>query len=512
MLNNGFAKKGRVFLVGAGPGAPGLLTCKGRKLLEEAEVVVYDRLIENALLNYVKEDCELIYAGKKPGDHRLTQQEINETLAEKAQQGKLVVRLKGGDPFLFGRGGEEAEHLNKADIAFEIVPGITSALSVPAYAGIPATSRGVSASAAIITGHEDPNKESSSHDWKSLARGPETLIFLMGVNNLPEISEKLLSYGRDAETPVAMIEKGSRPEQREVYTTLKKASQEVVEKNIKPPAIIIMGEVVKLGKSLKWSIPGALAGLRVINTRPKDQARSFTKMLQQAGAIVREAPAIKITKPESYTALDQALEDIATYNWLIFTSTNGVEKFFQRFQTNGQDIREMAGTKLAAIGNKTAAALEEKGLKVDFVPEEYVAESLLAGLKKRINSPAETKILLPRTPKARSLLQDELSRLGCQVDEVPAYNTAAGQLPEDVLRDLENNIYDVITFTSSSTVESFLAGIDNKELLANLNIATIGPITSRTVRQQGLKVSIEAESYNIPGLYQAIIDYYQVGE
>ena len=505
---------GKVYLLGAGPGDPGLLTCRGRKILESAGVLIYDRLIENALLNYIPESCELIYAGKKPGEHNLSQQEINSLLAEKASTGKVVVRLKGGDPFLFGRGGEEAKYLKEQGVPYEIIPGITSALAVPAYAGIPLTSRGLAASAAIITGHEDPDKSESSHDWEALARGPETLVFLMGVKNLPRISKKLLAGGRSPRTPVALIERGTRPEQRVVFTSLEDAAETSKEQEISPPAIIIMGEVVRLGQELSWTAGGSLQGLRIINTRPRNQARELTSLLEQAGALVREVPAISILPPEDFSRLDEALKNIKSYSWIVFTSSNGVRGFFQRLYQRNLDIRELAGIKTAAIGNKTARELEKKGILVDYIPDSFVAEDLLQGLTERLRARGETEsqILLPRTPRARDLLRTGLAELGCQVDEVPVYLTGRSTVPEDVIRDIKAGSYDLITFTSSSTVEFFLESLEKKELLADMTLAAIGPITARTARQSGLEVDIIAENYNIEGLCQAIIKHYQDGE
>ena len=497
---------GTVFLIGAGPGDPGLITDKGKKLLKSADVIIYDRLIENSLLNHAREDCETIYAGKKPEEHKLTQQDINELMVEKAEEVKRVVRLKGGDPFLFGRGGEEAEHLKKKGVDYQVVPGITSALGVPAYAGIPATSRDASSSVAIITGHEDPDKEESSHDWKSLARGPETLIFLMGVNNLPNIQERLLKYGRKRETPAAIIERGTMPEQHSVISTLGEIVQEAQEEEISPPAVIIIGEVVK--KGFEWRDEMPLAGVKIINTRPKGQARGFTEMLEEEGAVVREVPAIKIEPPADHNDLDGAIQKIGSYDWIIFTSINGVRYFFERFSELERDIRDLGGVKLAAIGEKTAKALKNRGLRVELVPEEYRAEALLEELKVLDE---EKKILLPRTTRARDVLREGLEKEGLEVDEVETYRTLSTSLHEDVKRDLEDGKYDLITFTSSSTVENFLGMLGDKNYLKDMTLAAIGPVTASTAEEEGLSVDIVASEYDIEGLYEAILDYYGGG-
>jgi len=498
---------GTVFLIGAGPGDPGLITDKGKRLLESADVIIYDRLIENSLLNHASKDCETIYAGKKPGEHKLTQEDINELMVEKAEEGKKVVRLKGGDPFLFGRGGEEADHLKKKGVDYQVVPGITSALGVPAYAGIPATSRDVSSSVAIITGHEDPDKEESSHDWEALARGPETLIFLMGVNNLPKIQEKLLKHGREKETPAAIIERGTMPEHRSVISTLEEIAEDAQKKEISPPAVIIIGDVVK--KGLEWRDEMPLAGIRIINTRPKEQARGFTEMLEEEGAVVREVPAIKIEPPADHNELDGAIQKIDSYDWMVFTSTNGVKYFFERFSELDRDIRDLGCVKLAAIGEKTAKALKNRGLRVELVPKEYRAEALLEELKGVLDE--EKKILLPRTTRARDVLREELEEEGLKVDEVETYRTLSTSLHEDVKRDLEDGKYDLITFTSSSTVENFLGMLRDKNYLKDMTLAAIGPVTASTAEEEGLSVDIVASEYDIEGLYEAILDYYGGG-
>jgi len=495
--------RGEVYLVGAGPGDPGLLTVKGKRSLESADIVVYDRLIENSLLNHISEGCETVYAGKRPEEHKLTQDEINQILVEKAEEGKKVVRLKGGDPFLFGRGGEEAEYLKEKEVSFEVVPGITSALGVPAYAGIPATSRDVSSSVAIITGHEDPDKEESSHDWSSLAKGPETLIFLMGVNNLPRIQQKLLENGKSEDTPAAMIERGTMPEQRALYSTLGELAKEAEKEKISPPAVIIVGEVVD--KKLCWRSELPLADLRILNTRPKEQARGLTEMLEGEGAVVREVPAIKIAPPEDHSRLDEAIESLTSYDWIVFTSSNGVRYFFERLRKSNHDIRSLNGIKLATIGSKTAEELERRGLCVDHVPEEYKAEKLLKDLKEELDE--KKRLLLPRTPRARDLLKDGLEEEGHEVDEVETYRTLSTELPEDAERDIEDGIYNMITFTSSSTVENFIEMIEDKRCLEDMIVAAIGPITAETARRNGLEVDIVASEYDIEGLYEAIIEY-----
>ncbi|WP_200769728.1 uroporphyrinogen-III C-methyltransferase [Halarsenatibacter silvermanii] len=494
---------GEVYLVGGGPGDPGLLTCRGRQLLEEADIIIYDRLIETSLLNHAGEECELIYAGKKPGAHSLTQEEINQLMVDKASAGKKVVRLKGGDPFLFGRGGEEAAYLEVRGIAFQVVPGITSALSVPAYAGIPATMRKKASSAAVITGHEDPDKEESSHSWRHLARGPDTLIFLMGVGNLPRIKKRLIKEGLEPETPAAIIERGTRPGQKTIYSRLKEVDSYVEDDKVSPPAVIVIGEVAGEGEKLSWFKRRPLRGLRILNTRPAHQARRLTRRLQKAGAVVREAPAISIVPPRDFSELDDSLADIDDYDWIVFTSQNGVASFFRRLQKLGIDIRQLAGVKLAAIGSRTADKLEEKKLTVDFTPEEFVAEEVLSGLRKRTNP--DDKLLLPRTPRARSLLVEGLREDGLWVDEVTAYRTEAAELPEDVIEDIDDGSYDLVTFTSSSTVTCLCHQLESEGAEFASQGAAIGPITAETARDKGLEVAVTAEEYTCRGLYQAVL-------
>ncbi|MFW5789790.1 MAG: uroporphyrinogen-III C-methyltransferase [Bacillota bacterium] len=496
--------KGKVYLVGSGAGDPGLLTCRGRGLLERADEVYYDRLMEPSLLNYVKSDCKLVYAGKKPGAHSMGQDEINRRLVEAADRVEVVVRLKGGDPLIFGRGGEEADYLKDNGVKFEIVPGISSALAAPAYAGIPLTHRGIASSFTVLTGHHDPEQEDNEHNWQALAQGSDTIVILMGVGNFPGIQKKLLENGRDPETPVAFIERGTWPEQNVMISKLGKAAEAADQAGIKPPAIIVIGEVVGLQERLSWDKDSLLEGYRILNTRPAYQARVLTELLEREGAVVREAPAISIEPPADYTELDRALDRLKEYSWVVFTSTNGVDNFFARMRANDHDIRELAGIKLAAIGRKTAAALEELGLRLDFVPEEYVAEGLVAGFEQ---SDAGERVLLPRTPLARDTLAVGLKAKGYLVDELTAYLTEEAEMPEDVQRLIGDGMIDIVTLTSSSTVRSLIKAVGGAEKLEGLIGAAIGPVTAETAREAGLKVPIVAEEYTIEGLRDAILDY-----
>lgn len=496
--------KGKVYLVGSGAGDPGLLTCRGRELLERADEVYYDRLMEPSLLNHVKNGCKLIYVGKKPGAHSMAQPEINRRLAEAAGRSEVVVRLKGGDPLIFGRGGEEADYLKEQGVKFEIVPGISSALAAPAYAGIPLTHRGVASSFTVLTGHHDPEQEDNEHNWEALAQGSDTIVVLMGVGNFPGIQKRLLEYGRDPKTPVAFIERGTWPEQNVLLSSLEMAAKKADQAGIKPPAIIVIGQVVGLRDRLSWNKDLPLEGYRILNTRPAQQARVLTELLESEGAVVREAPAISIEQPTDYIELDQALARLKEYSWVIFTSTNGVDSFFNRMKDNNYDIRDLSGVKLAAIGSKTGAALEDLGLRLDFVPEEYVAEGLVAGFDQADHG---EKVLLPRTPLARETLAVGLEEKGYLVDELTAYLTEEAEMPEDVKGLIEDDMIDIVTLTSSSTVRSLVKSVGGPEYLDGIIGAAIGPITAETAREAGLDVPIVAREYTIEGLRDAILNY-----
>lgn len=497
--------KGKVFLVGAGPGDFGLLTVKGKDCIEKAEVLIYDYLADKRLLTMVKPDAELIYVGKKAGNHTMKQEDISQLVAAKAAEGKCVVRLKGGDPFVFGRGGEEALVLAEKGIDFEIVPGISSSIAAAAYAGIPVTHRHVAASFAVITGHEDPTKGYSSINWEHLAQAVDTLVFLMGVGNLPHITAELMKYGRSAATPVALVRWGTKTSQEVLVSTLGEVAEEVVRRNFKAPAAFIVGDVVKLRDKIQWFDNKPLFGKRVLVTRARQQASKLTEALEKLGADCIEAPTIQIVDPEDgFKALDESLTRLSEYQWLIFTSTNGVDQFFRRLYHHGLDARALAGLKVATIGQATARRLENYGLKADKVPKVFMAEGIIKVLAEDIKE--GTKILIPRAVKAREILPQELAKLGAEVDVVPAYATKMADTNKDYVQDLlrEGKI-DLVTFTSSSTVENFLKLIDgDKSLLEGVKIASIGPITSDTLRKNGLNADVEAEEFTIPGLVEKI--------
>jgi uroporphyrinogen III methyltransferase/synthase len=505
---------GKVYLVGAGPGDPGLLTLKGKGCIEEADVVVYDHLANPALLQYARKEAEIIYAGKTGGCHTLSQEEIQDLIVNRARKGKIVARLKGGDPFIFGRGGEEALTLKEAGIEFEVVPGVSAASAVPAYAGIPITHRGLASSVAFVTGHEDPDKPESAIRWDKLATGGDTLVFFMGMKNLSDIVQNLIRNGRAKETPVAVVEWGTTPRQRTATGTLENIQETVKESDIQPPSVIVVGDVVGLREKLKWFEDRPLLGRRIIVTRSRDQASEFVRLLEKQGAEAIEFPTIQTVPPDNFDELDGCMERLDRYDWLIFTSVNGVHYFMDRLTENGRDVRDLKGLKICAIGPKTADAVRTFHLKVDYVPKEFLAESILEGFPETdLNG---KRILIPRAAEAREVLPDELTRRGAAVDVAETYRTIqpTGR-KEEVLSLLKEGRIDAIAFTSSSTVKNFFGMFDNGErngLLNGVAVASIGPITAETAREFGLTPTIQAKSYTIEGLTEAIVDYFRPAE
>ena len=489
-----------VYLIGAGPGDAGLLTVKAREILEVAEVVIYDRLADEKILNYVPATAEKIYVGKSAGRHTLRQEEINKLLVEKAASKNIVVRLKGGDPFVFGRGGEEALTLRENNIDFEIISGVTSAVAVPAYAGIPVTHRGVATSFAVVTGHEDPAKVESSINWEKISTAVDTLIFLMGIANLPQITAKLIEHGRAKNTPAAVIRNGTKNSQQVLISTLEKISAEVAEKNIQPPAIFIVGEVVNLRENLKWFDTKILFGKKIVVTRTRQQASKLSMQLENLGAEVLEFPVIKIAAPsDNFKSLDAAISNIKNFAWIIFTSANGVENFFERLKLFKMDARALSNSKIAVIGSATAEKLSSYGIIADIIPEKFCAESLIDALK---NSVAGKNILIARAEVAREILPLELENFGANVTIAAAYKT----VPADAEK-INFAEVDLVTFTSSSTVENFVkaAGI---EILQKIKSAAIGPITAQTLKNFGVTADIVAKEFTIAGLVDAIKNFY----
>ncbi len=506
------SSKGKVYLVGAGPGDPGLLTLKGKECIAKAHVIIYDNLANKDFLKYASKEAELIYAGKKGGDHTLSQQEINTLIVTKAREGKIVVRLKGGDPFIFGRGGEEAQELVKDGVDFEVVPGVTSAIAVPAYAGIPLTHRNYTSTVAFVTGHEDPTKGRSDIAWDKLATGVGTLVFLMGVGNLPKIAESLMGHGRSPDTPVAVIRKGTVSEQNTVVGKLHNIHEIVQQRGIKPPAIIVVGQVVELRQWLNWFEKRPLFGRRIIVTRAREQASQFMHILTELGAECIEFPTIEVIPPESWSPIDRAIGQLSTYDWVIFTSVNGVRFFLERLKQAGKDVRELKGIKIGAIGPKTASVWETFGIVPDLVPKEYRAEAVVELLgKEGLNG---KKILLPRAKEAREILPEKLREMGAHVDVVEAYRTVKPDANVNLVREmLSKGKVDMVTFTSSSTVKNFaemFAGEERevKEWLEKVAVACIGPITAKTAWGRGFAVHVVPDEYTIEGLTSKILDYY----
>jgi uroporphyrinogen III methyltransferase/synthase len=488
----------KVYLVGAGPGDPDLITWKGHKLLAQADCVLYDHLANERLLDLTRKGCELIYVGKKRAEHSHSQEEIAALLIDRARRGLTVVRLKGGDPFIFGRGGEEAEALTDAGVAFEVVPGVTSPLGIAAYSGVPLTHRDHTLVVSFVTGH-DP----AAIDWDRVGRS-ETLVILMGLTTIGAIAREIMAHGRSPQTPAMAVRWGTRPDQRSVTGTLADIASRVEAAGLKPPATIVIGEVVRLQDKLNWFERLPLFGKRVVVTRARDQADSFTAGLRALGADVIELPAIELAPPHDWAPLDRALERLAAYDWLIFTSVNGVRFFLDRLDQSPHDLRSLKG-RICAIGPATKQAIEDLHLKVDLMPQEYVAEGVLAAFLEF--DLAGKQILLPRAQVARDLIPVELEKRGAQVDVVAAYRNIVPAVSAERLAQAMPQAAgaDWITFTSSSTVKNFLA-MAGAETLRGVRIASIGPATSATLRQHGLTVGVEAMEYTTDGILQAILD------
>ncbi len=498
-----------IYLVGSGPGDVGLFTVRGVRCMQQADAVVYDRLAPEALLELAKPGADLIYVGKKPGNTSMSQEEINTLLVELGRAGKTVVRLKGGDPYVFGRGGEEALELVAAGIPFEVVPGVTSGVAAPAYAGIPVTHRGVSTSVAFVTGHEDPTKDGSDVDWSEVARGADTVVLYMSVGRLAEISQELISAGKSPDTPAACVRWGTLPGQRTVTGTLRDIAEKVSEAGLKPPAITVVGEVVALREAgLDWYERRRLFGRRVVVTRARAQAGELSRELEVLGAEVHEFPTIEIRPPEDFGPLDAAIHDLDSFDWLIFTSVNGVEAFIERLSHHGLDVRAVPrGARIAAIGPATAQRVRETGLRVEIVPEEYRAEALIEAVSS--SSLAGRRVLIPRAKRAREVLPERLREAGAEVVVPPAYESVpSSEGKEELQRRLEAGEVDCITFTASSTVENFVRAFgedDMGRLLSGTRVVCIGPITADTARARGIRVDAEAGEYTIAGLVEAVV-------
>jgi len=461
----------KVYLTGAGPGDPALLTLKAKRAIEKADIILYDRLANNRFLEYAKAEAEKVYVGKKAKDHHYTQTEIEALMIEKVKAGKTVCRLKGGDPFIYGRGGEEALKLKEAGIDFEIIPGISSSLAVPLYAGIPLTQRHLASSFAVITGHEAADKEESTIEIEKIAAAVDTLVVLMGVGKLPQIVERVLAAGKSPATPVALVRWGSRSHQQTITGTLSNIVEKVKVADFKPPAVIVIGEVVNLREKLSWFENKKLLGKNILVTRPRAQATSFVEMIEaEAGSGVL-APTIKIKAAQNDEPLQEAVKNLQEYTHLIFTSVNGVKYFMQALDQQQLDLRALAEIKVVTIGSKTAAELKTNGIRADYMPEDYSTAGILNYLK-NLQSEGEIDLsqasfLLPRADIAPQLLEEELKKLGAEVNNIEAYRTEAVNLEAEVMELIQNEELDLLTFTSSSTVENFIGGIE--KLIENQN-------------------------------------------
>lgn len=499
--------KGIVYLIGAGPGDPGLLTIKGRDCLAMADVVVYDHLAGSELLDYAGNASEIIYVGKQAGRHAMEQSKINALLVKKAGKGRVVVRLKGGDPFLFGRGAEEALELSKAGIPFEIVPGVTAATGASAYAGFPLTHREHNSVVSLVTGHEDPTKKESAVDWNALAAGGGTLVFYMGVKNLPNIARKLIDAGRSPGTPAALIQWGTLPEQRVLEETLENISDRARKAKMTPPCILVVGEVVGLREQLNWFEARPLFGKTIMITRSRKQASELGGKLALLGARVLSMPTIRFEPPDDDTPLKDVISTLSGFDWIVFTSVNGVDYFFSVLQDEGYDSRRLAFCKVCCIGPGTAASLAGHGIKADLIPLRFTSRAVFGALSQLENLKGK-HILLPRADISGRDLPDLLGALGAEVTDIAVYRTLPGTPPPEVIEALEAGEVDMVTFTSSSTAENFASIVRDKlgDLPDSISYVSIGPETSRAARKQGIEIAAEAKEHTIDGLVNTLLE------
>jgi len=497
-----------VYLVGAGPGDPGLLTLRGLECIQRADVIVYDHLVNPVLLRHARPGAELICAGKSARRHTLTQAETNALLIAKAREGKVVVRLKGGDPLVFGRGGEEGQELRKAGVVFEVVPGVSSCIAAPACAGIPVTHRGVATAFMVVTGHEDPAKGESQVDWKVVAQFPGTRVILMGVERISEITSELITHGCAADTPAAIIRLGTTPRQQTLVGTVGTISSLAAQTQLQPPAIIVLGEVVRLREQLEWFERRPLFGKRIVVTRSREQASELARQLLELGADVLEIPTIAIRPPKNAAPLREAVRSIGTYDWLVFTSPNGVDAFFRVFFSKHEDIRDLGALKIAAIGSATAQKLAALHLQVDLQPAQFTGEALLEMFRKEVSC-ENLKFLLPRADLADEKLARGLEDLGGIVDDLDAYQTVPDR--EDWTGHRARLLAegaDILTFTSSSTVNNFCDLVNVTALLRqfpHMRVVSIGPQTSAAARARGLEIAAEAREHTVAGLVETVL-------
>lgn len=504
MQNN----SGIVYLVGAGPGDPGLITVKGKRCLEKAQVVVYDRLLDPSLLQAAPASAELVFVGKERGRQAMTQDEINRLLVARATAGRVVVRLKGGDPFVFGRGGEEALALAESGLPFEVVPGVTSAVAAAAYAGIPVTHRGLATTFNVVSGSEDPAKPQSSVRWDFLAKNGGTLVVMMGLAALGSITKTLSNNGMAADTPAALVQWGTWGKQATVTGCLEDIVKKGEIAGLQPPVVAIFGPVVRLREKIAWFDRRPLSGKRVLITRSRTQASRLVELLEHQGAQPVELPAIQVEPLEDYTTLDGALARLNEYRWIIFTSTNAVDSVFQRLEAAGRDARDFGGVQIGAIGPATAQSLAQRGLKADFVPARSTSEAVLDELSNR--DWKDITVLLPTADIGRDSLAKGLAGMGAQVQQVTAYRTSPAQgMADRAIEELEAGV-DAVTFTSSSTVTNLLAMLNGqKTLLERPPVICIGPTTAATAKELGLRVDAVAQEHTVEGLVTALVDYFK---
>jgi len=503
----GMKNNNKVYIIGAGPGDPGLITLRAVACIKEADVVVYDYLVDRDILRHAREGARFIYVGKQGADHTVSQERLNEILVEEAKEGRTVARLKGGDPFIFGRGGEEAEVLFREGIPFEVVPGVTSAIAVPAYAGIPLTHRHFTSSVAFVTGHEEPDKKESRVHWESLA-SIETLVFLMGVKTLAGITAGLMNHGKRGDTPCALIRWGTTPDQETVTGTLESIARQARERGIAPPAVLVVGEVVRLREKMNWFEKKPLFGKGVVITRPAGQAEEMARLLRNEGARVIHFPTIRVLESKKTELLDGAVDRLEAYDWIVFTSANGVRFFLKRMREKGKDLRSLKGVRVAAIGPATANMIEIYGMTVDLVPEIFISEGIVEAFRKVDLRGA--RVLLPRAEEARNVLPDGLRKMGAAVDVIPVYRTVRAETDRSVLEEeMEQGRVDVLTFTSPSTVKHFFAIMGDKfNIPESIRVASIGPVTAAALEKRGVSVHVRQETYSVPGLVEALKAYY----
>jgi uroporphyrinogen III methyltransferase/synthase len=499
---------GKVCLVGAGPGDAGLITLRGDARLSEADVVLYDNLVNEEILASCRGDCEKIYVGKSAGSHVLPQEEINGLLLAKVREGKTVVRLKGGDPFVFGRGAEEVLELKKHGVEVEVVPGVTAAVAVPAYAGIPLTHRALTSSVAFVTGQEFPDKERSGIAWERISTGVGTLVFYMGVKNLPQITRRLIENGRDQDTPAALIRMGTYPCQRTLTGTLGTIAEGAAEGEFSPPAIFIVGEVVSLRGSLRWYDNRPLFGKRILVTRSRGQSSVLKARLLELGAEVVEFPTIEIKGVEGSPDIERAIEGIDGYDWIVFTSANGVDAFFALLFEGGRDARVLGRARVAVIGPGTASTLQGFGIQADYMPEVFLSERIASDFRARLGSMEGARVLMPVSNMARDVISRELESMGARVDVVTVYETLRPAYTAERIDAVFTPPPDLVTFTSSSTAANLadiLADCGREDVIRGVRGASIGPVTSRAARERGITLAVEAEEHTIPGLVEAIL-------